>query len=138
MRGYLLSPRRIADKPGAAELSLDYYMSKDQWLLLLFIPMAFSFVCPTEVLAFSEAIDEFTALGCAVAFVSTDSKYGLWTWQNRSRKDGGLGKINVPLLSDQSHKMARDYGVLLEDQGISLRGSFIINPQGIIKQVRPD
>jgi len=133
-----LSPRRIADKPGAAELSLDYYMSKDQWLLLLFIPMVFSFVCPTEVLAFSEAIDEFTALGCAVAFVSTDSKYGLWTWQNRSRKDGGLGKINVPLLSDQSHKMARDYGVLLEDQGISLRGSFIIDPQGIIKQVRPD
>ena len=101
----------------------------------MFIPMAFSFVCPTEVLAFSEMADEFTAADASIAFVSTDSKYSLWTWQAKSKAEGGLGKINIPLLSDQSHRMCRDYGVLIESEGVALRGMFIIDPKGIVRQV---
>ena len=118
-----------------AALSLDTYIKNKQWLVLHFIPAAFSFVCPTEVLAFHNCIDEFIERNCAVAFVSTDSKHSLWQWQNLPRKIGGLGKVRVPLLSDQSHQMSRDYGVLLEKTGMDLRGSYIIDPQGIIQQV---
>lgn len=119
-------------------LSLDYYLSQKQWLVLCFIPAAFSIVCPTEIVAFNNTIDEFTELGCAVAFVSTDSKYSLWQLQRTPKKDGGLGPLRVPLLSDQNHKMCKDYGVLLEDEGMALRGMFIINPRGIVEQVNRD
>ncbi|EON68450.1 hypothetical protein W97_07660 [Coniosporium apollinis CBS 100218] len=102
------------------DVSLDYYLSKNKWLTILFIPAAFSFVCPTEVLAFNNCIDEFTDRGCSLAFVSTDSKHTLWQWQHTPRNQGGLGPVSVPLLSDSSHKMSRDYGVLLEDQGITI------------------
>ena len=87
------------------------------------------------MLAFHNCIEEFTDRGCAVAFVSTDSKHCLWQWQNTPLNRGGLGKVNVPLLSDASHKMTRDYGVLLEDQGIALRGMFLLDRKGIIQQV---
>ncbi|KAF2095465.1 thioredoxin-like protein, partial [Rhizodiscina lignyota] len=115
--------------------SLNYYLSRDQWLMILFMPMAFSFVCPTEVLAFDNVLEEFTEQECSVVFVSTDSKYSLHSWQTRPKREGGLGEINVPLLSDQNHKMSKAYGVLVEDEGIALRGRFIINPLGIIKHI---
>lgn len=111
-------------------------MSRNQWLILLFIPMAFSFVCPTEVISYNNVIEEFTEQGCSVAFVSTDSKHSLYQWQSRPRIEGGLGTIRIPLMSDQNHKMSKKYGVLLEDLGYALRGMFIINPKGIIKHVR--
>ncbi len=103
--------------------------------MIFFIPMAFSFVCPTEVLAFDNVLEEFTEQNCSVVFVSTDSKYSLHSWQMRPKEQGGLGMINVPLLSDQNHKMSRAYGVLVEDEGIALRGRFIVNPLGIVKHV---
>lgn len=114
-------------------MSLDCYLSKNKWLTILFIPAAFSFVCPTEVLAFNNCIDEFTDRGCSLAFVSTDSKHTLWQWQHTPRNQGGLGPVSVPLLSDSSHKMSRDYGVLLEDQGVTLRGMFLLDQRGIIQ-----
>ncbi|KAF2434422.1 peroxiredoxin TSA1, partial [Tothia fuscella] len=117
------------------EISLDYYLAKKQWLILMFIPAAFSFVCPTEVLAFHNCNEEFTERGCAVAFVSTDSKYSLWQWQHLPKNKGGIGHVSVPLLSDQSHRMSRDYGVLVEKDGLDLRGMFIIDPKGIIQQI---
>lgn len=95
--------------------------------------MAFSFVCPTEVLAFENTLEEFTEQNCSVIFVSTDSKFCLHQWQARPKTDGGLGNVNVPLLSDQNHKVSRAYGVFVEDEGIALRGRFIINPEGIVK-----
>lgn len=110
-------------------------MSRKQWLMIFFIPMAFSFVCPTEVLAFNNVLNEFTELDCSVIFVSTDSKYSLYSWQTRPKADGGLGDIEVPLLSDQNHKFSRAYGVLDEDEGYALRGRFIINPEGIVKHI---
>jgi alkyl hydroperoxide reductase subunit AhpC len=119
----------------SVELSLQHYIERKQWLFLLFIPAAFSFVCPTEVLAFHNTIDEFTERNCAIAFVSTDSKHSLWQWQQLPKKYGGLGKVKVPLLSDQSHQMSRDYGVLLEKSGMDLRGSYLIDPEGVVQQV---
>jgi alkyl hydroperoxide reductase subunit AhpC len=104
-------------------------------LIILFIPAAFSFVCPTEVLAFQNCYDEFKDRNCGVVFVSVDTKHSLWHWTNVPRQYGGLGQIDIPLLSDATHRMAKDYGVLIEDQGVSLRGMFIIDGEGIVQQV---
>jgi peroxiredoxin (alkyl hydroperoxide reductase subunit C) len=103
--------------------------------VLGFIPMAWTFVCPTEIIAFSEAATQFAARGASVIFASTDSEYSLLAWTNCARKDGGLGPVNIPLLSDKNHKISKQYGVLLEEEGISLRGLFLIDPQGIVRQV---
>ena len=95
-----------------SELSLTAYTSTKQWLVLGFVPMAWTFVCPTEILAFSERASDFAARGASVVFASTDSEYSLLAWTNASKKDGGLGKINIPLLSDKNHSISKDYGVL--------------------------
>jgi alkyl hydroperoxide reductase subunit AhpC len=101
----------------------------------MFIPAAFSFVCPTEVLAFQNCHDEFKDRNCNVVFVSVDTKHSLWHWQNVPRQYGGLGNIDIPLLSDANHRIATDYGVLIEEEGVSLRGMFIIDGQGVVQQV---
>jgi alkyl hydroperoxide reductase subunit AhpC len=105
------------------------------WLIILFIPAAFSFVCPTEVLAFQNCLDEFKDRQCSVVFISVDTKHSLWHWQNVPRQYGGLGMTDIPLLSDATHRISRDYGVLIEDEGVSLRGMFIIDGEGIVQQV---
>jgi len=105
------------------------------WLLLLFIPAAFSFVCPTEVIAFQNCYDEFKDRNCNIAFVSVNTKHSLWHWQNIPHQYGGLGNIDIPLLSDATHKIGQDYGVLIEEEGISLRGMFIIDNDGLVQQV---
>ena len=97
--------------------------------------MAWTFVCPTEIIAFSDAIPQFTARGASVVFASTDSEYSLLAWTNTPKKEGGLGTVQIPLLSDKNHQLSRDYGVLIEEEGIALRGLFLIDPQGIIRQV---
>ena len=89
------------------------------WLIIWFIPAAFSFVCPTEVLAFQNCLEEFKDRDCGVVFVSVDTKHSLWHWQNVPRQYGGLGQIDVSLLSDATHRMSREYGVLIEDEGVS-------------------
>lgn len=97
--------------------------------------MAWTFVCPTEIIAFSDAVEQFRQRGVSVAFASTDSEYSLLAWSTVARKDGGLGHINIPLISDKSHKLSKDYGVLIEDAGVALRGLFIIDPKGVVRQV---
>jgi peroxiredoxin (alkyl hydroperoxide reductase subunit C) len=97
--------------------------------------MAWTFVCPTEIIAFSERAADFEARNTKVVFASTDSEYSLLAWTNASRRDGGLGKIDIPLLSDKNHQLSKDYGVLIEEEGIALRGLFVIDPNGIIRQV---
>jgi len=97
--------------------------------------MAWTFVCPTEIIAFSDATPQFTARGASVVFASTDSEYSLLAWTNTSKKDGGLGPVQIPLLSDKNHQLSRDYGVLIEEDGVALRGLFLIDPQGVIRQV---
>ena len=80
-----------------------------------------TFVCPTEILAFNDRLDEFHAIDTEVVACSVDSKYTHYAWINTAREEGGLVGLKIPLLSDLTKQIAKDYGVLLEDEGISLR-----------------
>ncbi|XP_029885477.1 thioredoxin-dependent peroxide reductase, mitochondrial isoform X1 [Aquila chrysaetos chrysaetos] len=115
------------------ELSLDDF--KGKYLVLFFYPLDFTFVCPTEIVAFSNKANEFHDVNCDVVAVSVDSHFCHLAWINTPRKSGGLGKMNIPVLSDLTKQISRDYGVLLEGPGIALRGLFIIDPNGIIKHL---
>ena len=103
---------------------MDY---RDKWVVLFFYPKDFTFVCPTEITGFSTAHGEFEKLNATVFGCSTDSIHSHKAWL----KD--LGKLKYPLLSDDSFKMSRDYNVFLEDENIALRGTFIIDPEGILR-----
>jgi alkyl hydroperoxide reductase subunit AhpC len=106
---------------------------RKKWVLLLFYPLDFSFVCPTEVLNFSAAAEKFCGLNCQIFGISVDSVYVHKAWMDTKREDGGLGgNLNYPLLSDLNKGAARDYGILMEDEGVSLRGLFLISPEGTI------
>ncbi|KAK7464971.1 cTPxI [Stygiomarasmius scandens] len=116
------------------EISLSDYLGK--WVVLFFYPMDFTFVCPTEILAFNDALEDFKALDTVVLGVSTDSQYSHFAWATQPRKEGGLGPgLKLPLIADRNMKISRDYGVLLEDEGIALRGLFIIDPKGTLRQI---
>ncbi len=104
---------------------------KQKWVCLFFYPLDFTFVCPTEIIAFSEHIDQFKALNCEVLGASVDSQFSHLKWLNTPRNEGGLGAIQFPLLADINKHLSRDYGVLT-DEGIALRGLFLINPKGIV------
>lgn len=116
------------------EVSLEKYTSEGKWVVLAFIPLAFTFVCPTEIIAYSEAAKKFSEKGAQVLFASTDSEYSLLAWTNIARKDGGLGPVDIPLVADTNHTLSRDYGVLIEEEGVALRGIFIIDPKGVVRQ----
>lgn len=100
---------------------------KGKWTLLFFYPLDFTFVCPTELQELSEKTSEFEELNTQVLGVSVDSVYSHEAWLKE------LGDFNYPLLSDITKQVSYDYGVLIEDEGISLRGAFIIDPDGILK-----
>lgn len=106
---------------------------KGKWVVLFFYPLDFTFVCPTEIVEYDAKLDEFKKVGAEVLGVSIDSTFSHLAWKNTARKDGGIGDIKYPLISDITKSIARDYGVLLDD-GIALRGTFIIDPKGIIRQ----
>ncbi len=111
------------------EVSLSDYKGKH--VLLFFYPLDFTFVCPTEIIAFSEAYSEFEKLGVQVLGCSIDSQYTHFAWINTPRKEGGLGGIKYPLLSDLNRSIAESYGVLTVD-GFALRGLFLIDKEGIV------
>lgn len=105
---------------------------KGKYLVLVFYPFDFTYVCPTELISFSEKLDEFKKLGAEVIGISTDSHFTHLAWLKTPRKDGGLGSISYPLLADISKDMSRDYGVLVEEEddpmrGAALRGLFILD-----------
>eukprot|EP00300_Choanocystis_sp_HF-7_P000577 c10472_g1_i1.p1 GENE.c10472_g1_i1~~c10472_g1_i1.p1 ORF type:complete len:211 (+),score=37.13 c10472_g1_i1:33-665(+) len=109
-----------------------------RWLVLFFYPLDFTFVCPTEIIAFSDRCDEFQTIGCDLAAVSVDSVYSHLAWIEQPRKKGGLGEMKIPLISDITKDISRAYNVLIEDgpdAGISLRGLFIIDPAGNLRQI---
>jgi len=111
------------------EVSLSQY--KGKWVVLFFYPLDFTFVCPTEIVDFSDKAGEFKKLNAEIVGCSVDSKFTHLAWVNTPRKEGGLGPINYPLLSDLKKEIAQAYGVLTAD-GVALRGLFIINPKGQI------
>lgn len=115
------------------EISLADYRGK--YLVFFFYPLDFTFVCPTELIAFSERAEEFRSIGCEVVGCSTDSHFSHLAWINTPRKQGGLGNMNIPLLADKSGDISRRYGVLIEDSGIAFRGLFIIDDKGNLRQI---
>ncbi|KAM4905282.1 peroxiredoxin-4 isoform 1-T1 [Sylvia borin] len=115
------------------ELKLTDYEGK--YLVFFFYPLDFTFVCPTEIIAFSDRIEEFRAINTEVVACSVDSKFTHLAWINTPRKQGGLGPMKIPLLSDLTHQISKDYGVYLEDQGHTLRGLFIIDNKRILRQI---
>jgi peroxiredoxin (alkyl hydroperoxide reductase subunit C) len=112
-------------------VKLEDYQGK--WLILFFYPLDFTFVCPTEIRGFNAKLDEIKSIGAEVLGISTDSVYSHRAWIKSSKAEGGLGSLNYPLASDITKQVARDYGVLIEEEGISLRGLFIIDPQSTIR-----
>ena len=103
--------------------------------MVYFYPLDFTFVCPTEIIAFSERIAEFREINCEVVGVSTDSHFSHLAWISQPRKQGGLGGLAYPLVSDFNKTISRDYGVLIEEAGIALRGLFIVDPTGVVRQM---
>ncbi|XP_070164821.1 thioredoxin peroxidase 3 [Polyergus mexicanus] len=115
------------------EIKLSDY--KGKYVVLFFYPLDFTFVCPTEIIAFSERVSEFEGLNTQVIGVSTDSHFSHLAWINTPRKQGGLGgDLGYPLLSDFNKEISNRYNVLLQDSGIAFRGLFIIDKEGILRQ----
>lgn len=112
------------------ELTLGDYKGKH--LILFFYPLDFTFVCPTEIIAFSEKIDEFKSRDTEVLGVSIDSQFSHLAWKNTDRRKGGIGDIKYPLLADINKQISRDYGVLAE-AGVAFRGLFLIDKSGIVQ-----
>lgn len=116
-------------------VSLDQYLEQGKWVVLFFYPKDFTFVCPTEIIAFSDRAAEFAELNCQVIGASTDTEECHLAWIRTPRKKGGLGKMQIPLVADTTKSISARYGTLLKGRGIALRGLYIINPQGVIEQI---
>lgn len=108
------------------KVALSDYRGK--WVVLFFYPLDFTFVCPTEIISFAKAESDFTKRNTVVLAASTDSTFSHKAWFERDMPD-----VKFPVLADTAHTLSREFGVLLEDQGIALRGTFIIDPDGILQ-----
>jgi peroxiredoxin (alkyl hydroperoxide reductase subunit C) len=107
---------------------------KGRKVVLFFYPLDFTFVCPTEILAFSDALKEFEARDTQVLGVSVDSHFSHWAWANTERTQGGIKGVTFPLVSDLKKEIAADYNVLLPG-GIALRGLFLVDEEGILRHI---
>ena len=117
------------------EVKLSDYQGK--WVVLFFYPLDFTFVCPTEICQFSDASEKFQSLNCEVIGCSVDSKFSHREYALKPREDGGLAPLNIPLLSDITHQISMDYGVYIDqgaNNGVAYRGTFIIDPTGVLRQ----
>jgi alkyl hydroperoxide reductase subunit AhpC len=112
------------------EISLSDYRGK--YVVLFFWPLDFTFVCPTEIIAFSDRAQEFADLGVQILGVSIDSHFTHLAWTETPRDQGGIGKTAYPLIADLNKQISRDYDVLLDD-GIALRGLFLIDEEGRVR-----
>ena len=119
----------MADKT-FGKVSLKENMQNDKWTVLFFYPMDFTFVCPTEITAMSDRYDEFEDLDAEIIGVSTDTIHTHLAWINTDRIDNGLEQLKYPLAADTNHEISRSYGILIEEEGVALRGLYIINPEG--------
>ena len=105
---------------------------RGHYILLFFYPLDFTFVCPSEILAFNKALDQFKKRGCEVVGVSVDSEFTHLAWRKTPVEQGGIGPIKFPLVSDLSKSIARRYGLLLDEQ-VALRGLFLIDREGVVR-----
>jgi peroxiredoxin (alkyl hydroperoxide reductase subunit C) len=106
---------------------------KGKWTILMFYPLDFTFVCPTELTAFSDRIEELNGVGAEVIGISTDSVHSHRAWIKTPREENGVADLQYPLASDVGGKLSRKYNILVEEENIALRGLFIIDPEGVLK-----
>ena len=106
---------------------------RGRYVVLFFYPLDFTFVCPTEITAFSDRYEEFNRLNTEILGVSVDSEFSHLAWIQTDRKSGGVGDLNYPLVSDIKKEVSADYNVLDPSEGIALRGLFIIDKDGVIQ-----
>jgi peroxiredoxin 2/4 len=105
---------------------------KGKYVVLFFYPLDFTFVCPSEIIAFNKKLDEFKSRNCEVIGVSVDSKFTHYAWKNTKQEDGGIGNIQYPLVSDLNKNIAQSYGILFNDS-VALRGLFLIDTKGFVR-----
>ena len=105
---------------------------RDKYVILFFYPLDFTFVCPSEIIAFDKALAAFKNKNCEIIGVSIDSQYSHWAWKNTPINQGGIGNIQFPLVADLDKNISRNYGILL-DAGIALRGTFLIDREGVVR-----
>jgi len=120
----------MADNEIDESLSLQKY--RGRYVVLFFYPLDFTFVCPSEMLAFDHRLGEFQKRDCEVIGVSVDSHFTHLAWKNTSVDDGGIGPIRFPLVADLTKQIARDYGIL-SDESVALRGTFLIDRDGVVR-----
>ena len=108
---------------------------KGKYVCLFFYPLDFTFVCPTELHAFSDKIEEFKKRNCEVIACSVDSKFSHLAWLKTPRNKGGIEGVKYPIIADMHKTIARSYGTLFEDEGIAFRGLFLINAEGVVEHV---
>ncbi|MHC5067390.1 MAG: redoxin domain-containing protein [Planctomycetota bacterium] len=113
-----------------AEVSLSDF--KGKYVVLFFYPLDFTFVCPSEIIAFSKKVEEFEKRGVQVLGVSIDSKFSHFAWRQTAVDNGGIGQIAFPLIADLDKSIARDYGVLF-NEAVALRGTFLIDKDGVVR-----
>lgn len=107
---------------------------RGKYVILFFYPLNFTFVCPSEILAFNSAVKEFEDNNCQLIGVSVDSHFSHFAWKNTPINEGGIGTVQYPLVSDLDKSISKNYGVLL-DEGVALRGLFLIDREGIIRHM---
>jgi peroxiredoxin 2/4 len=105
---------------------------KGKYVVLFFYPLDFTFVCPSEIIAFDKKVDEFKSRNCELVGVSVDSHFSHLAWKNTPVNKGGIGNVQYPLVADLTKSISRDYGVLLDD-AIALRGLFLIDKEGVVQ-----
>lgn len=113
--------------------SFDSTSLRGSWAVVFFYPLDFTFVCPTEIIAFSDAAPQFEALGAKVIGISVDSHWSHYAWVRTPREQGGLGELNIPLIADLNKTIARGYDCLDEEAGVAFRGVYLLDPEGNVQ-----
>ncbi len=105
---------------------------RGKYVVLFFYPLDFTFVCPSEIIAFDKKLDEFKSRGAEVVSVSVDSEFSHFAWKNTPVNAGGIGNVQFPMVADLKKSISRDYEVLF-DESVALRGLFLIDKKGIVR-----
>ena len=125
------APAVLADNTIDENFNLTKYLNGSIGVLF-FYPLDFTFVCPSEIISFDRDLEEFTSRGAKVVAVSVDSHFTHLAWKNTKVKDGGIGQVKYPLVADLTKQIAKDYDVLT-GEAVSLRGTFLIDQEGIVR-----
>ena len=126
------APAVMADNEIQEKFNLKAHL-KGKVGMVFFYPLDFTFVCPSEIIAFNNRLNEFKSRDVTVIAVSVDSHFTHLAWKNTDVKNGGIGQVQFPMVADLTKQIARDYDVLIEDVGVALRGTFLIDKDGIVR-----